>query len=746
MAQDKSHQELTVMEAVDNLSSMAEIVPKDIENQNVEEKYLEAFGVRSMEIDWTDQAHLAENREKVKATFRVLHSYLRNLYENNRTELAELDTQKGVQAIMVLAGEAAQKLDKYTVLFKEAQGGSITELPEYKDLQQFYLTKIMKKFQEALETEEAWQAEWGGLQEDVLDIKKRGLRDLETVRRDKEYELFYVRKENGSPFFNRNLLRHISLVGHFDESVIEKGADDPLLRIKMILDRELHIAARQLLKLVAPHVDEFYKEAMRYKNEEFVASLSKALIALMLTANPRNLLQNVSGKSCLSYYADFHLYLRSALRSEDYQKFVAAPNFFSAAKSSMISSESFIGSERFSHILLNLSHALCCFFFMRIEKREEAIQFISRLIQKGGGELPSSKEGVHQSPLAIWNTLLDEDQHLRYLLKKHPSGPLLKTLALFRQDDEFYGFDPLAQQNLPHQLFSFSYEDAHVTCLRLPCPTMQEFINEAEVVDEFRGFLRSLQSDLKSQKHLLINLQDRTSWQEHARSIALEVLQKDAEFSKNLIVVTLPKSTDFYMQTDIYHDVTNADHFKGQLQEQVKSAEECGFYFPASLSGTDFSTFVYEAIERIHALFFASKKILSRKNRLDFIEIFYHFFVLKIIEMTKPDTISFTCKDALDTGAAASAGFFAFLKLMSSGFSSFSKEDKELLLWMLYSPALMVRERAIDLQRLSRIVSCLAVIHAEVEAKGKEPSEKLSSLYREPLFDQLKVLPVRPLA
>ncbi len=117
-------------------------------------------------------------------------------------------------------------------------------------------------------------------------------------------------------------------------------------------------------------------------------------------------------------------------------------------------------------------------------------------------------------------------------------------------------------------------------------------------------------------------------------------------------------------------------------------------------------------------------------------------FILKLIEDFNPDTLSFTCKDAVDTGAAASAEMFAFLRMMNDA-SHWSKEEKDFLLWMLYAPALSVRERAIDIQRLNRMTSALAIVGAEVEAHYHETVAACSKLYKLPFFKGLKVKEIK---
>lgn len=719
MKKEKTHQELSLMEAVDNLSSLAEL---DTEKapQELSEEEISIQGIRGSRAEWKDLSHKEENKERVRETFRVLHNYLRHVYEKEGEQLEDLETQKGLRAIMVLAGEAAQKVDRFTSLFKSAhESESVTHLDEYKQLQHFYQTKVMRKFQESLESEEAWIAEWGKEEEGALDIQRRGLKDLETVRRDKEYEFFMIRKEDGRPFYNQNLLRHIKLVGDFDETVSGPEGEDPFQRIKGVQDREAHVSAKEMLRLASPHINEFYKEALRHKEMPLVSSLNKALMALLLTSNPRNLLQNTTGKSCRNYFADFHYFLREALSSEAYKRFTSSPPK---------------ESDYFLHTTLHLVHALCAFFFMHIGSRKEAIELIYRLIEKSGKNAVSA----FGEKIPLWNTLLDEDEQIRAFLKRYPSGPLLKTLDVLRQGPENRFFDPLSQGNFPTQIFTLSYDDVHVSCFRSPSPTRQEFIQKGVVAEEFSGFLRFLNVQRAGERHLLINMQDRTAWQEHTRCILLEELQKDAEFVKSLIVVTLPKNSDFYLQAAGYEELHHSKDFIEQFKEQIASGEQCGFYFPAPIKTKEFAAFIPEAMELVHNLFFSKKNVLSRKERLDFIEIFYQFLIMKLIDMTHPDSLSLICKDGVDISAAANAALFCFARMLSQS-SPWSQEEKDFLLWMLYAPALLVREREIDPTRLHRVISALSLIDAEIARDRGALLEAVHKLYRHPLFSHLEI-------
>ncbi len=702
--------ELSVMEAMEELSRFAELDEKKAAS-SLSEKEREALKV------WTDPRERESNQEKVRETFRVLHSYLKQVYEKEGTELEDVTTRQGVQAIMLMANEAAQKIDRCTALFQGLHGeGGVKEIKEFQDLQEFYLNKIMKKFHAALAKEEAWEAEWGGEEVDLLDIQRRGLKDLETVKRDKEYELFFIRKEDGRPFFSRNLLRHIKLVGKLDESLTDLAGEDPFIRIKAIEDRSVHEAAREILEGVFPFFDTYVKEAVQAKDSLLVASVNKAVMALMLAANPRNLMQSTMGKSALRYFRDFQLYLREAAQGEEYGKAMEKP------------------SDQLSSVLrqaLQIVHQLAFWLFTRHAHANESSVFLEMLFSRACHKYPLAATG--KNPLWLFNALVDEDEHLRQFLKQYPNGPLLKTLDVMREGEDHGGFDPLFQENLPHRVFSFSGGDIDCTVLRLPSPTLQLHIHQAEIAPEFKAFLRGLASPTHKKKLLIVNLQDRTSWNEHARCIALENLQKSAEFAEMFFVASFPKDTEFYLQSGIYESLEDAEAFKGQLIEQVESGEACGFSFPAILKATDILAFTKKAIATIHKVIFAEKAHLTRKNRLDFLELFYHFLTLKLMEMLGPDFLAFTCKDGIDTSAVMTAGFYACLKILSDE-PEWRQQDKEFMHRLLYQSALMLRERPVDDSRLNRFVGAFSALQAEIEDTKAKLQSNCCSLYKQPLF------------
>ncbi len=631
------------------------------------------------------EARVADSRE-IERTFRVIHDYLHELHEKGGGAWADPEVQKGMQSIMVLAAEAAYMLDKQGSL-----GFSVAEMEAYQKLQNFYVTGLAHRLKEEIFVEEV---------ESFSDeVGKQPIEKISDVRADKNYELFYITREDGSPYFRKDLIKHVRLLGDFEEIILAMGADDPFSRLKMLRDRDIHQSAQEILRLARPHIDAFYKVAMHHKDSRpFVASLNKALMALMLSGNPINLVQNTSGKNCIDYYADFHAYLRAALVSDEYKQALLAPSK---------------QMDSFSHILLGLSHSLACFFFTRVSTSQEAIGWIHRMLYREGGQtiLVSTSHSV-------WDQIEQQDAHMRKLFQHHPNGPLLRAAHMIKKQEELTGFDPLKQGAFPHQLFDFTYNGREMTCMRLPCPTRQMSIEEGHVVEEFEGLLHYFQGQITPQKHLCIHLEDRTSWREHTRSVLIETLSSTHE--EIFYVITLPRSTTFYLQEGVYADVHDAKIFMKQMEEQVRSEEACGFYFSKNIDKKTLFSYAQAVIGSIFQSVFGGKNVLTKQNRSDFIEIFYQLLTFKLLDMIKPDVVSFTCKDAIDTGSVAAAGFYAMLKIMRDREAvTWSQEERDMMLWILQTPALLERGRTVEKETLHRQLHALGTFEAEMLA-GRE--------------------------
>ncbi len=672
-------------------------------------------------IQWLSGEGAGPILEVLDKTYRTIHQHLVAFYENPETDWESKKMRTGVAATMALVGESAEKMDRY-LLFRTGQTlGKIADREEFKALQQFYLYRFQGKFPGGIEGEQAWSEEWVENVEAPASISS-GLRDFESVRRDKEYELFYIRNEEGNPYFNAELLRNIKLTVDL-ESESETFEDDPLLKVRAMQDRDSQAAANQMLGDVHLPIEDYFKIAKKMQGNDLAQMLNQAVMALFLSANPRNLLQNSVGKTCLQYFLDFLSFLRGGMRTGEYQKWMAYPPD---------------PSDKTALVLLRLAHALCHSFFTSAGGvRQESIGLIHRTMRKGEEMLQAEKKQLLKGE-SFWNQLLLDDERLRALLLKFPNGPLFKILDLIREeqeDDATVPFDPIGQGNLPSRIFKVACFGKEIHAIRCPSPVRQSHINKVEIVDEFRGFLRDLGATSSKKKFLMVNLNDRTSWREYSRSLALENLQKNAEFSQQFFVITLPKDTDFYHQNNEYINLNRADDFIAACLAQVSSAEECGYFFPPSWKRQEIMDFAKSALPLIHAHFFHKKETLTRRNREDFIEIFYQFLILKALEHFKPDILSFTCKDAIDTGEAMASTFYGFVTLFQSRFDN--KEERDFLLWLFYAPALFIRERAIDPERLNRALSALERCDTEIASYGDKIVKSFEELYAPKLFKTL---------
>jgi hypothetical protein len=652
-------------------------------------------------IQWLSAEGYEVVAKILEATYRSVHQHLRSLYERSLIDEENEKTKKGIAAMMDLVGESADKMDRYLAFWMDHPlAAKISQGIEFKALHQFYSGQFLSKFKE-IEGDIAWREEWERNESaEMLDTAGSGLKDFETVRKDKEYELFYLRNEEGKPYFNVELLRNIKLSADF-ESTGESFEEDPLLKVRAMQDRDLHFSADQILGDCHFKIEALFKMGSKLKSNEMAQCLQKAIFALFLAANPRYLLQNTTGKSCLQYFDDFHRFLRGSMNTFEYQQWIAyAPD----------------SNDKIGSLLLSLAHSLCYSFFHRVGGiKQEAIGLIYRTMRRG---VEAGKKGVTKGE-SLWSQFLAEDTNLRSLLAKFPNGPLFKILDLIRKnkDDTIIPFDPMGQKNLPMKLYTVEKGDGFINVLRIPAPVKQSFINKVEIGEEFLGFLRSLTAEKKKNCHLMINLQDRTSWRECIRSRGLENLHKNAEFKDAFFVLTLPKDTDFYYQNNEYLNLNRSDDFIAAFQMQLQKPEECGYFFPTSFRSSELSSFAKKVMPLILTHFFSGKNTLTRRNREDFIEIFYQFLILKVIAFLEPQSISFTCKDAIDTGAAQSALLYGFLALIHGSLDK--KETQDFFLWLLYIPALFIRERAIDSERLMRVLSVLERVEMSFDERAK---------------------------
>lgn len=659
--------------------------------------------LESPEVRWLSSEGSEVILNLLDLTYRSVYQHLQNLYDNPGMDWESKKSREGIAAMMSLVGESVSKMNHYLAYrLDQPSVADVGNREAFKTLQQYYSERFAKKIAGGVEGKEAWSKSWHA-KHSLLEASGSELKDFESLLRDKEYELFYIANEHGEPYLSEDLLRNIKLTGDFDVES-KSFEEDPFLKVRSMQDRDTQASASQILHECHKELEQFYKIAKRLFKYLFAKDLSKAILALFLSSNSRHLIQRTTGKHSIQYFDDFHYFLREAFKSPEYQKWIAYPP---------------PKSDKESNLLLYLIHKLSFWLCARSGGiKQEAIGLIHRTMRRGEELQP--REHLHKGE-TVWNQLLFDDEKFRTLLHKFPSGPLFKTLDSIRGDQEegiLVPFDPWIQGNLPSRLYPMRKGTKEIQVLRFATPTRQSMINRVEIIDEFRGFLRFMGSEKKGKKHLLINLQDRLSWQEMARSTAIEQLQSSQTFANQLVVLTLPKDTEFYHQINAFSEMNSAEAFIKAFREQLVDAEKGGFYFPPQWTRGDLIKFADTALPLIHKYVFDEKNILTRQNREDFIEIFYQLIIAKAIDYFDVNSVSFTCKDAVDTGAFASGMFYGFLKLLQG--ELVLKEDLDFLRYLFYWPALSVRERASDPEQFNRSLSCLSTFEGALQENGSK--------------------------
>lgn len=735
--QENQHSNVGIIEAIETLTSIADLeVEGPIAIAERHELELQEIPVIYRTVHWLHRKNAEKVMFVVRDTFRTILHYLRHFYRSEYGKLVNHESVEGIKTIMVLVGEAAKKVDKYTRVFIGVNVGSIKESKEFRDLWGFYERKIAPIAIQ--ETFSKWIRELPiNLIEESSKTKKPSLDklttehhfiDLDTVKKDSEYELFFIRKENGTRFFNPRLLRNIKLVCNFEEYFQEGSKVESLKELRLFKD----IIARQISRNIVRQnwhlIDAFVKGARKSYNEELVSLAYRAVVAIMLSANQANGLKELA-KSSSAYLIDFQHFLRHLLGTQDFQRIITYPPK---------------NEDSIQYKVIQLVQHICRQLYTGFHLTPDSSSLINEFILKGKAEQAAHETHPHVelADSSLSNRMALDYDALLHAMNQFTHVPLLHVIEAL-QDYEVTGYDPLLLQNMPTCIFDLFIKGKRTSVLRIPSATTQEYINKALVCEEFKSFLRSISQDATSKELLVFNLQDRTSIKEHARSSALEELQKKDEFAKCLSVVSMTKDSDYYHQIGPYVELNHAELFTEQLLEHV-SSENSGYFYPAKIKKALFSGFAQKLIQGIHKVFFGSKNVLSQRNRLDFIELFYTMLQLKIIELIQPGSISFSCKDAIDIGMPASCELFLVLKLINLRPLSDSEEDY--LKVLLYGPSITYRGRIIFADRFNRMNSMSKLIESTIEEQGTKEfhqslAQEITPLYNHEILSSVITVP-----
>lgn len=707
---------LTLLEAVEALSAITE--------QHWEQGETE-WTPLDEEIDlkhpeWLLGRDKEKARETVKELFKAVLNHLKHFYQNEYSLATNSTTLEGIKSIMVIVGEAAKKIDHYTTLFQDKHYGGATKLSEYKQLQEFYKKKISRTIDEAL------LGKWllALTQRTLIEHEKKhveGMRslgtrhvfvDLESVKQDRDYELFFIKKEDGSRFFNPRIIRNIKLISDFGirgDHTVDEGL---FIEQRVWEDRAVNEFAEKILKRSRPIIDHFYGALVEDKDLECQGNLNMALMALLLAAGKERIGIHDHQKTCKDYFADFRQFFRGVLDSRAYQKFIAYPHE---------------DRTRSQEATVKITHALLISIFEGAVSSAETHSYLTFLF----GEARKAVSGEHLrealSKGELWSYLSADFNAMKKMLKKFPNESIDRILD--ELDSGFYQqFDPWMQGGVPLRVPEFTTHENHAAWHILPSPTKQEYIHQASVGDEFMGFLHAHREE--AGPILLINYQDRTDWREHARCQALENLEEYEQFAAFLTVATVPKDTPFYWQEEPYQEEHQVQLFKEHLLEQITD-NHGGLFLSEKVRKVINRAWLDDLFEAVHKTFFHGRNVLSKENRLNFIEIFEMFLEQKLVQILGVKNVYVICKDGIDT-SIASAGLklgFDWCMNPDSGLSSVQEQFNRLI----YPQALFQRHRLTHSDRFDRMLGALRTI----EEVKNEPDVPLFTERVHQAFDSL---------
>jgi hypothetical protein len=228
----------------------------------------------------------AKQLDAVDKTVAVVkNTFNKVLIDLKHLDLKALDeiTLNELALIVSKAEEISVNLDKYTSLFeKEVKGVHIKAFNEYLALREFYEDLLKSRQTRVFVTKQENKIKE---ESPVFIIEKTEQEKfLDFVKEDKHYDLFYLRSEEGMPFYDTSFIRHLQFK---PKDYIELEFEDPFIQIKNIQDKEYQMLADKLLMFVKKPLIGFFKgNALRAAKPvlKFAMGCFKAFMGSLFTS------------------------------------------------------------------------------------------------------------------------------------------------------------------------------------------------------------------------------------------------------------------------------------------------------------------------------------------------------------------------------------------------------------------------------------------------------------------------------
>lgn len=702
----KEKEDLSIVSAVETLSNIADLeFEAIIHDPRMKEGQDSSSIVQT--VRWLHQKNAERMNAIIREKFHIVLNYLKHFYRAEKERFARSESVEGIRTIMLLVDEAAENLDKYTSLFLGAQQKSVKKTKEFIGLCDFYKKNIIPiatharvaswigafPLETLLESARPSSVKWT----EIPALSVLGV-ELEGLKNDLDYELLFLRQPDGTRFFAPKLLRTLKLASDVENVTVQNTEIEN--EVEALAHDQMSSEVRYLLGEVYPLIDSFFHMAEKANEHQAYLNLYQTCVAL-LAASVHAILPQAprsEKKGVFEYFNDFSMFLREEFHISGFQRLLTYPPH---------------NEYSWEYSVFRLVQAFSSAIIAGAPLSKEFVQGIKGLVTQA---LTRAAEQAPAPDGTVSRQLLVEKSALRFFLKELKNTTLSRLIHLF-EGEGWTVFEPILGESIPTHMFDLSWRGSLIPLIRLPSPTSQEYVNKAHISDVFHSAIHRYLAQKKA--CLIINLQDRTSWKESARALAIEEFCSKREKDERFFVLTQNRSNEFYFQTAEYASMHAAEDFKEELVSQLTEPGSGSFWSFEQISIPDLKALV----ESVHTHVFGGKNVLPKEKRIEFIEFIYTIMILRAIGSCHPDVIFVSCKNGLDVTLSTVCSLFSFLSLIHQ--NSFSSDDIDWLRAILFGVSLVKRQRLIFPERQERVCSFIQFLEKTIASLGKAEEKAL---------------------
>ncbi|ANH78783.1 calcium-binding protein [Candidatus Chlamydia sanziniae] len=517
-------------------------------------------------------------------------------------------------------------------------------------------------------SKEEEQKEFDGLEE-----PEHFLNNLVEVKKDRSYELFYMLDEENKRFYSDTLAQIICKQNKLHETVHE---GDPLTKTLLWNSNEIKNTASFLIFNNDMSLRLFYQHALSQLDIEAVLKVHNAVMALFFSRYEANVVYTNPKKNNLLYFNDFLLFLRETWQVLNNRAYTTSQEQKQAELLALALSvgifENRLVFEEVAHYLYFHIHTKLC--------------------------LDEEKK-----PLSSGQYITDTYDELHRLFAQYPNGPVFKAIDRILESESRV-FDPMILGILPSLEGTLKRGEQTIDIIRSPSPVSQSSILYANCNEEFLGFLHGKAG--RGEISLILNIQNRISRKEKARSRLLEEVIEQKEDTSFAYIVSFPEPEELLNNIETIHgDIETFATFFSVLKEEFhKPLTTSSFFLSKGLKEAIYS-FLEDSLHVLKDVFFAKKKILFKNDKFLLLHLISYLLVFKCIEIINPSTLMVISKDGLDYASVFVAGFAFF-----SRDNPWDEHSLKLLLTKILAPTLVARDRLIfasHIEIFSKFLNCL---------------------------------------